>query len=66
MSGEVIPCDNQGLSGSEPGGAQPQGLGFDSPKGWRTKRGLRGIEERVRHELRSSQYPHPAMRIPDS
>ena len=47
MSSEVIPCDDQGLSGSEPGGAQPQGLGFDSLRGWRTKRGLRGIEERV-------------------
>jgi len=47
MSGEVIPCDDQRLSGSEPGGAQPHGLVFDSLRGWRIKSGLRGIEERV-------------------
>ena len=29
--------------------------GFDSLRGWRTKRGLRGIKERVSHEPRLSQ-----------
>ena len=36
-------------------GCQAQSLEGPSLKGWRTKRGLRGIEERVRHEPRLSQ-----------